>query len=742
MVTTPLPTSFNPGRSASWLSQLGVTSAIEAQANMGAGVTIGIVDSGVTSTQAEVTGRVLTTSSCAAVTFTCSSGYKDDYGHGTATAAIAAGKYSASAPMSGVAPAANIVAEKVLSSSGTGYDSDVANGIKRAADAGATVINLSLSYTPTAAVISAINYATAKNAVIVWAAGNNSTSLNNGASTTGLTAASISRIIFVGSVGASNVHSSFSNSPGNGSAYAGTTRQTYASMFINANGENIYAPEVAWGANSYAYWTGTSMAAPEVAGAVALLQATWPVLTRNGTAAAVLFSTAKDLGVAGVDSTYGTGLLDLTKAFQPIGALSVTTASGSSVPVSSLSSAMVTSGALGSLPSVQSQLSKYTTFDTFQRNFTSNLSGLVSSASASTVASANPVASTTTTTAGAHFAGGGYAVATVTRALSFGEQVFGDDGANGVSDRLFGVRDRRATAMMLVGGNGTVIAMSRGMGSTSAFAQAYWGADSAEAGQIDGLGASTALLGLAQGGNASSMGGQLGSRVRLAAAWSRTDETTGSGLSSNRTRSDASAAVVALNGKVTNRWTLGVSYSSLKETNGLLGATYDGAGLLSLGGRHSSTATAVTSAYNLGHGRGVVADATWVNVSGSTGGGADALIRDVSPLKARAYGVAIFQADAFMPGDRLSIAVRKPLRVVSGTANLAVTSVDSQGYASTVMTPVSLAPNGNETDLEVGYGGQLRRNLSFSGAVDLRHDAQNVRGQGDVAFKAAMRLAF
>jgi hypothetical protein len=215
---------------------------------------------------------------------------------------------------------------------------------------------------------------------------------------------------------------------------------------------------------------------------------------------------------------------------------------------------------------------------------------------------------------------------------------------------------------------------------------------------------------------------------------------TGSGLSSNRTRSGASAAVIAANGRINRRWTMGVSFSSLKETNGLLGSTYDGAGALTLGGRHNSYATAITSAFDLGQGRGVVADATWVNVSGSSDGGG--LIRDVSPLKARAYGVAVFQSDAFMPGDRISLAVRKPLRVVSGSANLAVTSVDSEGYATTTLMPLSLTPDGNETDVEVAYGAQIRHNLSLSGNVDMRHDVQNIRGQSDVAFKAAMRLAF
>ena len=48
------------------------------------------------------------------------------------------------------------------------------------------------------------------------------------------------------------------------------------------------------------------MSTPEISGAVALLDATWPVLLRNGTTTAVLLKTATSLGAS---SSYGDGLL-------------------------------------------------------------------------------------------------------------------------------------------------------------------------------------------------------------------------------------------------------------------------------------------------------------------------------------------------------------------------------------------------------------------------------------------------
>jgi subtilisin family serine protease len=157
--------------SSAWFNQIGLDSAIETEAKGGAGITIGVVDTGLVASNPEISGRVSTASSCAAATFSCSNGYTDDNGHGTATASIAAGSYNNNDLMSGVAPSATVLSEKVLNASGVGYDTDVANGIIRAANGGAQVINLSLTYAATSTIVSAINYAASKGAVIVWAGG-------------------------------------------------------------------------------------------------------------------------------------------------------------------------------------------------------------------------------------------------------------------------------------------------------------------------------------------------------------------------------------------------------------------------------------------------------------------------------------------------------------------------------------------------------------------------------------------
>ncbi|WP_159107099.1 S8 family serine peptidase, partial [Azospirillum sp. B4] len=203
--------TYAAGYSTGWWSQLGLTNAIEVAATGGNGVTIGVVDTGAAAAQPDIAGRVSAASSCAARSFTCPRAYTDDNGHGTATAAIAAGAVtSTGAGMAGVAPKASILAEKVLNASGSGTDTDVANGIIKAADAGARVINLSLTYLPTSAMVSAINYAAAKGTVLVFAGGNSATVLNGGASTQRLNTAALTPPGFAGSVTSANRLSSFS----------------------------------------------------------------------------------------------------------------------------------------------------------------------------------------------------------------------------------------------------------------------------------------------------------------------------------------------------------------------------------------------------------------------------------------------------------------------------------------------------------------------------------------------------
>ncbi|MEM7038873.1 MAG: PKD domain-containing protein, partial [Bacteroidota bacterium] len=71
----------------------------------------------------------------------------------------------------------------------------------------------------------------------------------------------------------------------------------------------------ALGANGYGEYSGTSMAAPHVAGAILLLKEAFPNLTGRDLKMA-LFYTAVDLGTPGEDNSYGMGIINVPAAYQ------------------------------------------------------------------------------------------------------------------------------------------------------------------------------------------------------------------------------------------------------------------------------------------------------------------------------------------------------------------------------------------------------------------------------------------
>ena len=723
------------------LAQVGVTKAIQYNAGYGQGVTIGIVDTGIVASNPEVIGRVLSSSSCAAVTFSCAHGVTDDNSHGTAVAAIAAGGLNTGGLMVGVAPGASILSMKVLNAQGSGYDVDVANGIVAAANGGAKVINLSLTYIPTAAVINALNYAAAKGATIVFAGGNSATSLNGGNSTFGLTAAALKHLVFVGSVNSANNVSSFSNRPGNGAAYATTGGSaSYASLWLMAPGENIVAPYITNGNGSYAYWTGTSMAAPIVTGAIALLENRWPVLYRNGTATQLLFATTQDLGNKGLDTTYGNGLLRVDQAFQPVGGLTVTASNGKSLPLSSLTGSVLTSGALGSLSSISSLLSNYTTFDSYQRDFKVNLSGLIASRPTAPILLAQALQPTAFTST-ARLTDGSY--------LAFGSLTETPNGVarptahNAFSDSAAATRQNGSTPsssgwfVSFTDAGGSTIAAGHGFPVSMSFAGALYGVESNMAQQTAGLGVSNALMSLAEGGDFAAWGTQLSKESRVAFSYSETQKTDGV-TDSGWARPSARAVGAGLSGKLAQGLTGGVTVGMLNEQHGLLGSTYSGP--LGLGNNHKSVSLGASTGIALAEGLDLLVEASWARSDGASLGGG--LLSNLSDVDSRSYGATLSQRSLFDDGDRVTASFKKPLKVISGSVGVQTVSVDSDGWAHTSLSHASLRPNGSESDISLGYQAPLRENTSWTAAIDGRSDADNIKGESEAVFRIGVKTTF
>ncbi|EMH4033307.1 autotransporter outer membrane beta-barrel domain-containing protein [Serratia marcescens] len=98
-----------------------------------------------------------------------------------------------------------------------------------------------------------------------------------------------------------------------------------ASFCVSAPGTRVYSSVIAGTGvddltTGYANKSGTSMAAPHVAGSVAVLMERFPYL--NGAQVAdVLKTTATDMGAPGIDSLYGWGMINLGKAINGPGML-------------------------------------------------------------------------------------------------------------------------------------------------------------------------------------------------------------------------------------------------------------------------------------------------------------------------------------------------------------------------------------------------------------------------------------
>ncbi|WP_454878968.1 autotransporter outer membrane beta-barrel domain-containing protein [Serratia inhibens] len=93
-----------------------------------------------------------------------------------------------------------------------------------------------------------------------------------------------------------------------------------ASFCVAAPGSKVYSSIIEGNSlenltTGYAKYSGTSMAAPHVAGSIAVLMERFPYMT-GAQVASVLKTTTVDMGAPGIDALYGWGMIDLGKAIR------------------------------------------------------------------------------------------------------------------------------------------------------------------------------------------------------------------------------------------------------------------------------------------------------------------------------------------------------------------------------------------------------------------------------------------
>jgi serine protease len=201
---------------------------------------------------------------------------------------------------------------KVLGADASGSYEAIAGGIRYAADYGAQVINLSLNGTmPSAILLEAVQYATARGCLIVAAAG------NEGQNSVGYPAR-YSPCISVGATRFDGQSAGYSNrgwglsivAPG-GDTALDQNKDGYADGIL----AQTFDPTRGYDSFGYYFYSGTSMATPQVSGAAALALALNPRLGRSGVRTALLAS-ATDQGARGWDASFGYGLLNAMGAVQ------------------------------------------------------------------------------------------------------------------------------------------------------------------------------------------------------------------------------------------------------------------------------------------------------------------------------------------------------------------------------------------------------------------------------------------
>ena len=222
---------------------------------------------------------------------------QDDNGHGTHVSGIAAAATNNGLGVAGVSWGATIMPVKVLDSNGEGYWDDIIRGMLYAVANGARVINLSLGDSqPFPPLEDAVAYARQHGVLVVAAAGNH---VAAGDPTEVLYPAVYPEVMAVGATDGLDQRSDFSN--------------TGPALSVAAPGTGVYST---YRGGTYGTMSGTSMAAPHVAGLAALIWTLHPGYSVTQVQRTIEL-TARDVNAAtlpGRDSELGWGRIDAGRA--------------------------------------------------------------------------------------------------------------------------------------------------------------------------------------------------------------------------------------------------------------------------------------------------------------------------------------------------------------------------------------------------------------------------------------------
>jgi hypothetical protein len=250
-------------------------------------VVVAIIDTGIDTNHDEFANRISPLSYNSHSETVGLAAVKDDNGHGTMVAGVIAATKDNSKGIAGIAQNIQLLIIKANSpNQGSFLDSALIEGIYYAANNGADIINMSLGGTTANPLVeNAINYAVSKGIIIVAAAGNDG---NDSL----FYPAAFEHVIAVSAVDKNRAIATYSN--------YGTH------IDLAAPGSDIVTTSIN---NGYVTTSGTSLAAPQVTGVLALLKSHFIDLSYDAYITKLL-STAVDEGETGKDINYGYGIVN------------------------------------------------------------------------------------------------------------------------------------------------------------------------------------------------------------------------------------------------------------------------------------------------------------------------------------------------------------------------------------------------------------------------------------------------
>jgi len=455
------------------------------------------------------------------------------------------------------------------------------------------------------------------------------------------------------------------------------------------------------------------------AGAAAVVKQAFPHLTADQIVQ-ILLQSATDLGEPGIDSVYGHGLINLGRAVQPIGTLSLPTVPASTAGGTSLSSSSLSlSPAFGDALSGSAYLARAAAFDAFGRGYRAGLDRRTTRPA--TALDLDKIVSEAPT------AGLDFEIEDRAQLHLAASEEFSVDGVQAAGDGLSNRSRRIEHASFDMPLAGFASATASFNTPAASLMSTHSSVFSGEPQFITGAGRSLSHLALLNEPDGALLSFDLDERTNASVGWFVEDALEGS----------SSAVQLLAERTFDGGHAFGLGVGMLDERGTFLGSR--GTGALGVDGAQS----VVLSAY------GRVRLTSDLSVFGTierirtdVSGSEKSLLSDWGTLYATALGAGLTLARPFGEYDLLSIGISQPLRVDDAEASLDVpVARDADGDVLWDGDRIDVSPNGREISLDVAYVTPLLQNGTLSANAYLRNEPGHEAG-ADADIGALLTVAF